>query len=318
MSATKDARQGVITGVMARRRRVITAALLVALAWVGGCAPLWPGQPGERLSTVVPAGKPAGASAAVKPGLSGLPQLGGQGGLHASSATEVPITLPSGRQYVIHVPKVDDGRPRPLVIALHGMYLGWQNMAWSTGLSGYADAHDFLVAYGIGVHQAWNIGGGCCADAAKLHVDDVGYLVGIVKDIESRIAVDESRVYLMGFSTGDSMALFAQCSRPDIFAATAGSSGALLFPCHPRLQVRDLHLHGRLDRTVPYRGGFAEILNRHVTPAMEFGTRLEARDPGAIVTLRTMPCGHMWPRADNACGLDGTDVAWRWLSQFTR
>lgn len=317
MSATDGGKRGVLTGVMARRRRVVTAALLVAFAWIGGCAPLWPGQPGVRLNAVVPsAGKPAGAAAGPK--LGGPADLGAQGGLHASSASEVTLTLPDGRDYVIHVPKVDDGRPRPLVIALHGMYLSWQNMAWSTDLSRYADQHGFLVAYGIGEHQSWNIGGGCCADAAKLHADDVGYLVSIAKDVASRIAVDESRVYLLGFSTGDSMSLFAQCSRPDVFAASAGSSGALLFPCHPGRQVRDLHLHGRQDRTVPFRGGFAEILNRHVTPAQEFAARLRARDPGAIVTVRTLPCAHMWPRLDNPCGLDGTDLMWRWLSQFRR
>jgi len=303
---------------------VATAALLVAFAWVGGCAPLWPGQPGARLSAAIPqTGRLSGgltppSHSVSPPKLGGPADVGAESGLHATGGSEVPLTLPSGRRYVIHGPRVDDGRPRPLVIALHGMYLSWQNMAWSTGLSTYADAHGFLVAYGIGEAQSWNIGGGCCADAAKLHADDVDYLVSVAQDVAGRIPVDRSRVYLMGFSTGDSMALFAQCSRPDVFAASAGSSGALLFPCKASRQIRDLHMHGRLDVTVPFRGGYAEVLHRRVTPATEFAARLQARAPGAVVTVRTMPCKHMWPRLDNPCGIDGTDVTWQWLSQFSR
>jgi polyhydroxybutyrate depolymerase len=317
MSATDDGSRGVLSGV-GRRRRVVTAALLVTFAWLGGCAPLWPGQTGARLGAAVPPG------GRLSGGLNGpslgnpKAELGAQGGLHATAASEVPMVLPNGRQYVIHIPRVDDGRPRPLVIALHGMYLPWQNMAWTSGLSSYADRHGFLVVYGIGLRRTWNVGGGCCEDAAKVHSDDVRYLVSIVKDVASRVAVDESRVYLMGFSTGDSMALYAQCRRPDVFAASAGSSGALLSPCDSRAQIRDLHTHGRLDRTVPFGGGWSEVLARQVSPAAEFSARLRATDPSAVVVTRTMPCGHAWPRLDNGCHLDGTDLMWRWLSRFSR
>jgi poly(3-hydroxybutyrate) depolymerase len=244
--------------------------------------------------------------------------LGAQAGVRASSASEVPMTLPDGRQYVIHVPKADDARPRPLVIALHGMYLSWQNMAWAAGLSDYADRHGFLVAYGVGVLRSWNIGGGCCSGAAARHADDVDYLVSIVNDLASRIPVDRSRVYLTGFSTGDSMALYAQCQRPDVFAASAGSSGALLFPCHTRAQIRVLHMHGRQDRTVPFGGGWSDVLRRQVPPAAQFGTRLAALNPAAVVSLRLLPCSHAWPRRDNACRVDGTDLMWRWVSRFSR
>lgn len=317
MSATEDGSRGVFP-IVGRRRRIITAALLVAFAWIGGCAPLWPGQPGIRLGAAVPpGGRLTGALGA--PALAGgAGELGGRGGLHATAASELPILLPSGRQYVVHVPKEDLTRPRPLVIALHGMFLTWQNMALTTGLSSYADDHGFLVAYGVGVAQSWNLGSGCCEGAARARSDDVGYLVSIVTDLASRVPIDTSRVYVVGFSTGDSMALFAQCSRPDVFAASAGSSGALLFGCQASRQLRDLHLHGRLDRTVPFGGGWSDVLHRAVPAATRIDTMLKARNPNAIVESRTLPCGHHWPTLVNGCGLDGTDLMWRWVSRFSR
>jgi poly(3-hydroxybutyrate) depolymerase len=317
MSATKDGTRRVFLG-MGRQRRVATAALLVAFAWIGGCAPLVPGRPGARLSAAIPPSGRLGGGVAPPELVGGTAALGAQAGLHAASASEVPMKLPDGRQYVIHVPKAADGQPRPLVIALHGMYLSWENLARAADLSSYADRHGFLVAYGVGVLRSWNIGGGCCSGAARKHADDVGYLVSIVRDVASRIPVDMSRVYLTGFSTGDSMALYAQCQRPDVFAASAGSSGALLFPCRSRQQVRVLHMHGRLDQTVPFNGGRSDILGRQVSPASEFGVRVKLLNPAAAVSVRLLPCGHTWPRRDNACGVDGTDLIWQWLSRFSR
>jgi poly(3-hydroxybutyrate) depolymerase len=310
MTATDGRRRRLSLGV-AGRPQLAAIMLLVAFAWLGGCAPLM-SAPASQLPRVA-------GHAAASGGSPGADQpIGAELGVHASGSTSVPIRLPSGRSYALHVPKSDDGRPRPLVIALHGMLLSWQNMAWTTGLSQYADQHDFLVAYATGVGAGWDVDGRCCAQPRHRRVDDVGYLVSVVSDVASRIAVDRSRIYLVGFSAGESMALRAQCARPDVFAASAGSSGAALVPCRVRQPVRALHLHGRLDRTVPYRGGYSPMLDEHVTPAREFAARLLRQDPNAVAAVRTVPCGHLWPRLDNACRLDATDVIWRWLAQFTR
>jgi len=313
MAATEELSRRVREDVR-RHRRVGLVALLVAFAWLGGCAPLAPvSQPAVRAALAPPPPTDREAAPAPPPGI-----VGGGVGSRATGSTEVPITLPSGRAYVVHVPAVDDGRPRPLVLALHGLYLSWQNMAWTSGLSEYADGHGFLVAYGVGAGGSWNVGAGCCGSAATRKLDDVGYLAAVVADVSSRVAVDRSRVYLVGFSAGESMALRAQCARPDLFAASAGSSGALLGGCRPGGPVRALHLHGRQDRTVPYVGGFSEALRRSVAPAREFGVRLARQGAGTVATVLALRCGHLWPRRDNACRFDATGEILRWMSRFHR
>jgi poly(3-hydroxybutyrate) depolymerase len=304
---------------MGRRRRVAVATLLVAFAWIGACAPLAPGPQAVQLAGGTPAGRHAGpapgtVTATPTPRSLGL---GGGLGLNALAGTEVPISLPGGRAYVIHVPQADDNRPRPLVIAVHGLLLSWQNMAWSTQLSRYADKHGFLVAYAVGI-QGWNVGGGCCGPAGRRNQDDVGYLVSVVNDVASRVAVDRSRVYLMGFSAGDILSLYAQCQRPDVFAASAGTGGAQLFRCQSRQPVRALEMHGRGDHTVPFVGGFSPPLNRWVSPTAQFGIRLRRDNPAAVVATQVLNCGHMWPLPDGPCRFDGTAFAWNWVSRFSR
>lgn len=305
---------------MRRRRRVLVAALLVAFAWIGGCAPLAPGPGAVQLAGGMPAGARPAPPAATVPTIPTRPSPVGAGGgigLNALAGTEVPIVVPGGREYIIHVPQIDDSRPRPLVIAVHGLLLSWQSMAWTTDLSQYADQHGFLVAYAVGI-QGWNIGGGCCGPAGRRHQDDVGYLVSVVNDMASRVAVDRSRVYLMGFSAGDIVSLYAQCLRPDVFAASAGAGGAQLFSCRARRPVRVLEMHGRVDHTVPFEGGYSPPLERWVAATSQFASRLRHDDPSAVVTTRVVSCGHLWPRLDNGCRLNGTALAWNWLSQFSR
>jgi hypothetical protein len=79
-----------------------------------------------------------------------------------------------------------------------------------------------------------------------------------------------------------------------------------------------MHLHGRLDRTVPFDGGRSEVLHRRVPPAEQLDPLLKARNPTAIVTSRWLPCAHLWPTLANACHLDATDQIWRWISRFSR
>jgi poly(3-hydroxybutyrate) depolymerase len=77
-------------------------------------------------------------------------------------------------------------------------------------------------------------------------------------------------------------------------------------------------MHGRIDHTVPFEGGYSPPLERWVAPASQYGSRLRHDNPTAVVTTRVLNCGHMWPQRDNACKLDGTALAWNWVSRFSR
>jgi dienelactone hydrolase len=291
---------------MGRRQRVLAVAGLVIISWIGGCAPVL----GVTLTRGVAHPGPGAPRPVPKARAAGL-GLGARAG-------EIVETLTDRRRYVLHVPTDLTARPRPLVIALHGMYLSWQNMAGASDLSAYGDTHGFLVAYGVGRAASWNVGNGCCTGAHAAPADDVGYLTRVVADVAARVPVDRSRVYLVGFSLGDMLALYAQCERPDVFAASAGSSGALLSPCRAGAPLRYLHLHGRHDVTVPYGGGRSDALRRDVPAAAAFAGLLRDADPDAEVVIRTLPCAHAWATRRGPCHLDATDLIWHWMSRYRR
>jgi polyhydroxybutyrate depolymerase len=310
MAGTDRGLSGVLRG-MGRRQRVLTTAGLVIITWVSGCAPVLGLQVVHGIaSPAVGTGRPA------PPARAGMP-VAGTGAVTAAS--EVVESLPGGRQYVLHVPATVSTRPRALVIALHGMYLPWQNMADTSGLSAYGDAHGFLVGYGVGPAGVWNVGDGCCVGSrGGTLLDDVGYLTRVVDDVAGRLRVDRARVYLIGFSLGDMLALYAQCERPGVFAASGGSSGALVSPCRTGAPVRYLHLHGRYDQTVPYGGGRSEALRRDVPAAPSLAGLLLGADRHALVQTRTLDCAHAWATRASPCHVDATDLLWRWMSRFTR
>jgi dienelactone hydrolase len=270
----------------------------------------------RRLDSPAPEPRPESraASRPATPGPGGVPRPT----LRVGSAGPgvVTIRLPGGRGYVLH-PRTGPAAV-PLVVLLPGLFETWLNLASSGGWSRYADQHGFAVVYGIGVGESWNAGS-CCGTAQRDRVDDVSYLVDVVHDAELRESIDPTRVYVLGFSNGDMMAVRAECDRPEVFAAAGGSSGAPVAPCDsPVEQVRVRHLHGRYDTTVPYAGGYSTLTGTSFPPVARFAALIQAGSPGAVVAVSTLPCSHQWPRTDDACRVNGTDLLWRWLSRYRR
>jgi poly(3-hydroxybutyrate) depolymerase len=178
-------------------------------------------------------------------------------------------------------------------------------------LTSYAQAHQFVVAYGEGIDQAWNAGRCCQHDLA----DDVGYLTQVAVDVARHTAIDRRRIYLVGFSNGGMLALRALCERPDVFAGAGVMSGALMTSCAPASGVRGtpLHirqLHGLGDTTVPPGGGSSRIVPEHVPPLRDEAAALPT---GSQLDLTVIPgLGHHWATHDNS-PFDATDQIWQFL-----
>jgi polyhydroxybutyrate depolymerase len=314
---------------MGRRKSAVRRTL--ALAAAGLLAAVLPA--GLVVAQAPPAaslgGHPAGP-ASTGPGVDGTASpaasspVGGRA--HASRArlrhpanTFRTVHLASGRRYTVHLPPPQLAQARlPLVVVLHGLHHSWQQAERSGGWARYADANGFLVAYGIGIGASWNAGG-CCGAARHNGIDDVGYLVDLVTDLAHRYPIDRTRVYVAGFSDGDMMAIRVACDRPDVFAAAGGAAGALASRCWaPAWQIRVLHLHGRYDTVVPYRGGYSGYTRTWFPAATALPRLLATGSADPVVSVVTLNCTHLWPKRSNACRADGTDLIWRWMSQFHR
>src|SRR5689334_22069331 len=96
--------------------------------------------------------------------------------------------------------------------------------------SGYrelSDSEGFIVAWPIGIDQAWNIGP-CCTRSRD--VDDLGLALQLVDKIKGQGCIDPKRVYATGFSMGGGMSHFLACNAADVFAAVVPAAFDLLEP----------------------------------------------------------------------------------------
>ena len=169
------------------------------------------------------------------------------------------------RGYLLHVPVrrprsiFGRARPYPLVIVMHGSGGTADDAENASRMDSIADARGWLVAYPSGVRgllgivrSDWNAGS-CCGAPARDSIDDVGFLRAVVRQLEGRLPVDSTRVYVAGFSDGGRMAYRVACEMAATVAAVAVVSGSLeLAGCGPRRPVSIIAFHGTSDDEVAY------------------------------------------------------------------
>ncbi len=157
------------------------------------------------------------------------------------------------RTYTLHVPP---GDPVGLVLNLHGgggTGVGQQNL---TDFDSVADAHSLLVVYPDGYEKSWADGRGA-SPADRRHVDDVGFLVGLVGKLQNDYNIGPGHVFVTGMSNGGFMSNRLACDRADVFAAIAPVAGTLGVgvACNPSRPVSVWEALGTADPLVPFKGG---------------------------------------------------------------
>ncbi|AQT81096.1 esterase [Mycolicibacterium litorale] len=227
----------------------------------------------------------------------------------ASASDDPPGVLTFGdlqRTYIVHVPS---GRPKGLVLNLHGAGQTGHDQEMLTNYDAVADQHGFVVAYPDGIDLSWADGRGA-STPDRQGVDDVGFLAALIDRVNRDYGLPPGPVFVTGMSAGAFMTNRLACDRADLIAAIAPVSGTLgsAVPCNPSRPVSVLAVHGTADPVVPYnggpmvgRGGPSDIVS---APAMADRWR----------SIDTCPT----PVADNASGVDrlratgcagGTDVS---------
>ena len=105
--------------------------------------------------------------------------------------------------------------------------------------------------------QFWNATEVCC-DFYGSGVDDVGYLLSLLDEVEAHFPVDSDRLLFTGHSNGGYMSHRMACEAADRVAGIASLAGATFdtaAECQPSEPVSMLQMHGDLDASVLYEGG---------------------------------------------------------------
>jgi polyhydroxybutyrate depolymerase len=166
------------------------------------------------------------------------------------------------RSYVVHAPPAArEGRPLPVILNFHGG--GGNALAQQkySRMDALADAEGFLAVYPDGTGRmsdrllTWNAGS-CCAYSAANKVDDVGFTLALLADLEARQPVDRRRVYATGLSNGAMMAWRLAVEASEHIAAIAPVAGAKVLKAgRPARPVPVMHFHSVDDPRALYTGG---------------------------------------------------------------
>ncbi len=172
------------------------------------------------------------------------------------------------REYLLHLPpETSRDRPLPLVVIFHGYASSARSVERLTGMSDKADREGFIAVYPQAtgfIGTAWNAGF-CCGKAYIEGVDDLNFFREMIEKLKRNLHIDDSRIFVAGFSNGGMMAYYLAAQMPELIAAigavsaAAGvrpveSSHALTIP-DPLAPVPLIGFHGLKDRHIPYEGG---------------------------------------------------------------
>ena len=178
---------------------------------------------------------------------------------------------------------IDLSQEVPLVIDLHGNTLTMQMQRDLSQFDDIAEENGVIAVWPQGYDNSWN-SGYCCSTAGEMGLNDTGLILEIVDRVVANHSVDESRVYLTGWSNGCSLSQKLANDHSDVFAAVACMSYYLLEDPSPDYSpIPIMEIHGLEDQIILYSNDAIHLPN------------MDAQKHGAIQNLQQW--GNM-----NGCG----------------
>lgn len=163
------------------------------------------------------------------------------------------------RTYLVFGPETKTGT-HSLVVALGGFKTTARSFAYFGAIQNVVD-DNAVVVYPNPIKSnipvipvGWNAGF-CCGSGLFQKTDDQGFILKLVKTMETNYRIDSRQVYLIGFSNGAMLAMQLANSHPTTFrgvAAVSGSIGSATKYIKPTSAVPLLLVHGRKDKRIPF------------------------------------------------------------------
>lgn len=136
------------------------------------------------------------------------------------------------RDFRLFIPS--SGKPRGLIVMLHGCRQTPEDFAIGTNMNAVAQEHDLLVAY---PHQPSSANPMSCwnwfrpQDQARLG-GEAEIIAGLTKSLRAEFDIPQESVFLAGLSAGGAMAAILGSTYPDLFSAVGIHSGLAYKSAH--------------------------------------------------------------------------------------
>ncbi|HVZ31446.1 MAG TPA: PHB depolymerase family esterase [Polyangiaceae bacterium] len=158
--------------------------------------------------------------------------------------------------YIIAVPKsVDPNRKAPLTVVWHALGSDPEEARSLTPIDAKAEAAGSLLVFPRSPDQSWDVGSCCTSIAGGKSRDEEVFARELVKEVQSKVCVDEKRIYTTGFSNGGMMSQFLACKMADVFAAATPMGSTLTIDpaqCNPSRPIPMFLINGTADPLVGY------------------------------------------------------------------
>lgn len=161
------------------------------------------------------------------------------------------------RCWLLLVPPIlNESVPAPLLVDMHGNGDDMYQQRWTSDFANISMEQGFVVAYPQGHNNAWNQGSSLipCSDELRCsEEDDVGFILQMLDTIVQNHSIDQSRVYVTGWSNGCGMTQRLAVQASEVFAAS-GCMAMYLFADVPSdyKPIPFIEVHGILDEIVLY------------------------------------------------------------------
>jgi polyhydroxybutyrate depolymerase len=158
------------------------------------------------------------------------------------------------RSYLLYVPAGQSGKHLPAFIMLHGSGSTDEQQEKYSNFDAFAAAHGLVVMYPQGIDKHWNDGR---VIGHESMADDIGFMKGMLAEVNAQGLIDPKRVYAAGISNGGFMAQHMACVMPEALAgiAVVAASQPVDAACPSARPMPVIFFHGTADKLVPFNGG---------------------------------------------------------------
>lgn len=280
------------------------------------------------------------------------------------------------RHYRLHIPSnYNESNPIPLIFSFHAR---GKTSSYQEGISNFSNETlnpDAIVVYpqalkvstfkpsqGVFVQSShansfskdeWQ------GDPDVKENTDLNFVHNLMNHLKYRYCINENTVYANGMSNGGGLTSLIACNETlsSYFAAVAPVSGAFYYPntttekecepyslnftCSPSRVMPILEMHGMVDTTINYTGGWhrggctpdiphyiSQWGERNGVGVSNNSAEIEddavmryqwgdGSNQGIVTHYALKDLGHVWPTKDNSANIDGTKVIMEFFNRWS-